>query len=130
MDLQEWKNRCPYGRWTCADGREVLFNRQYWPILERRPGEQARPANPGEWIEHIVTHDYFFDDWTSPWRHPWNKRRAETLATVNQVLIEWGFPALGKPPKAKLSSKLVFTSKVDFLSKPIPPRKNPYMEPS
>ena len=32
MLLHSW---LPYGRWRCADGREVLFNRFYEPIWER-----------------------------------------------------------------------------------------------
>jgi RecA-family ATPase len=43
MTFGEWRDRCPYGKWTCADGREVLFNRSYWPILERRPAQQGLP---------------------------------------------------------------------------------------
>ena len=31
----------PYGKWTCADGREVLFDRNYTPMNERRPDEDA-----------------------------------------------------------------------------------------
>ena len=34
---QRW-NDLPYGRWTCADGRVVLFNRYYEPIWHR-PGD-------------------------------------------------------------------------------------------
>ncbi len=43
-----WKAMVPYGRWTCADGRQVLFNHQYWPILERRLGEPVTAANPND----------------------------------------------------------------------------------
>ena len=32
----------PYGMWTVADGRQVLFNRNYRPILERYPGAPAK----------------------------------------------------------------------------------------
>jgi hypothetical protein len=28
MDYPTWKSLIPYGKWTCADGREVLFNRE------------------------------------------------------------------------------------------------------
>jgi hypothetical protein len=38
----------PYGIWICADGREVLFNRAYTPIWQRRPGQTAEPADPSE----------------------------------------------------------------------------------
>jgi hypothetical protein len=50
MDYREFRLRCPYGIWRCADGREVLFNRQYWPILQRYPGGKPKPADPNEWI--------------------------------------------------------------------------------
>jgi hypothetical protein len=85
MSYTEFRLRCPYGKWTCADGREVLFNRQYWPILERRPGETAKTANPTEWI-HWKEQDYFFDDGNSPWQRHQRKAAADTLARCNRVL--------------------------------------------
>jgi hypothetical protein len=116
MSYREFRLRCPYGKWTCADGREVLFNRQYWPILERRPGEKAKPANPSEWVRW-TSQDYFFDDANSPWdRRRW-KVAADTLARCNRVLAEWGFPPLPKPTPQK-----VFTDLRDV------PRVNPYAE--
>jgi len=36
----------PYGMWTCADGRQVLFNRGYRAIWERLPGRAAEKAFP------------------------------------------------------------------------------------
>jgi hypothetical protein len=103
MSYTEFRLRCPYGKWTCADGREVLFNRQYWPILERRPGEKATPANPNEripWKEQ----DYFFDDGNSPWQRRNRSVAAHTLTRCNQVLAEWGYPALPKPSPPKASN--------------------------
>jgi len=44
MDYMEFRLRVPYGRWVCADGREVIFNREYWPILQRYPGEPVKAA--------------------------------------------------------------------------------------
>ena len=32
--------RLPYGRWRCADGREVLFNRGYTPLWPPLPTHQ------------------------------------------------------------------------------------------
>jgi hypothetical protein len=102
MTYREFRLRCPYGKWKCADGREVIFNRDYWPILERRPGEKAKPANPNEWIRGIRERDYFFDDANPPWDRRRRKAAADTLARCNRVLIAWGFPPLPKPtpPKA------------------------------
>jgi hypothetical protein len=89
-DLQHWKHLCPYGRWRCADGREVLFNRSYWPILERPPPEPAKAAHPGEWIEGIVHQHYFFDDFGSPWRRPDGPEAWRSLARINRTLKEPG----------------------------------------
>jgi hypothetical protein len=104
MKLSEWKLLCPYGKWTCADGREVLFNRQYWPILERRPGEPVRVARPGEWVRWR-TQDHFFDDGDSPWRgddhHRFRPRSIAALDRVNAVLAEWGLSPLPPPPKSE-----------------------------
>src|SRR4051812_34435506 len=36
----------PFGKWTCADGREVLYNRDYVALWQRRPGEPAEQADP------------------------------------------------------------------------------------
>ena len=42
-----------YGRWRCRDGREVLFNRGYRPLWERRPGQPVAIANPKEWVDLV-----------------------------------------------------------------------------
>ena len=104
MSYREFRLRCPYGIWTCVDGREVLFNHQYWPILERRPGEPAKPADPNEWIRGIRERDYFFDDVNPPWDRRRRKVAADTLARCNRVLAEWGYPALPKPTPLKAIS--------------------------
>lgn len=51
----------PYGFWLAADGREVLFNRRYQPILERRPGGKGTAANPNEWVPWI-RQTWFYTD--------------------------------------------------------------------
>jgi hypothetical protein len=38
--------RLPYGKWTCADGLEVLFDRYYSPMWAWRPGECTTAADP------------------------------------------------------------------------------------
>src|SRR5215468_6698717 len=61
----------PYGLWTCPDGREVLFNRDYAPIWERLPGEPARRADPNEripWADQV----WFYNDGCPPHRE-WEK---------------------------------------------------------
>jgi hypothetical protein len=117
MSYREFRLRCPYGMWRCADGREVLFNREYWPILERRPGERAKPADPNEWVRWIEQ-EHFFDDANSPWHRRRPKTAAQTLARCNRVLAEWCFPALPKPSLRKAFGG-------DLMDQP---RVNPYAE--
>src|SRR5262245_49807512 len=59
-----WRLWCPYGLWTCADGREVLFNRYYRPIYERYPGQIARIAHD-EWVPW-KKQEHFFNDGNAP----------------------------------------------------------------
>jgi hypothetical protein len=117
MTYREFRLRCPYGIWRCADRREVLFNRQYWPILERRPDEPVKPANPNEWV-HWVAQDWFFEDANSPWHPRRYKVAADSLARCNCVLAEWGYPPLPKPAPTK-----VF--RLDLTDQP---RVNPYAD--
>jgi hypothetical protein len=76
------RNDYPYGKWTCADGREVLFNRFYEPIWHRLPGALfARPADAGEWVKGIEKHDYFYDD---------TVRDRDKLTRGRTALAAWG----------------------------------------
>lgn len=62
----------PYGRWTCSDGRQVLFNREYQPIFQWQAGVYSY-ADRDEWVGTeevpIVKTEYFYDDLTSPMRY-------------------------------------------------------------
>jgi hypothetical protein len=93
--LDEWRKLCPYGLWTCDGGRQVLFNRLYWPVLERGDDGVAHPSSPGEWIPW-KKQEWFFD--ANP---PWCKGREAkaTLERINLILSEWGLPELSKPPR-------------------------------
>jgi hypothetical protein len=73
----------PYGKWTCADGREVLFNRWYGPIWERSAAGVVRRANPGEWVQFERV-EWFYTDGNSPRRSPKTVRRCVA------VLKSWG----------------------------------------
>jgi hypothetical protein len=83
-----WRFMRPYGVWVCADGRQVLFNRDYIPILQRYPNQPCCPANPGEWIEWIEQR-WFFNDGT-----PQDQR----TVSINAVLADWGVPPLPPMP--------------------------------
>ena len=56
----------PYGKWTCADGREVLFNRRYQPIWQRQQSITF-PADPAERVP-FVQQEWFYNDGTSRYR--------------------------------------------------------------
>jgi hypothetical protein len=66
----------PYGSWTVADG-EVLFNREYRPIWQRRTGEPAQPIDP-IWIEWIGQR-WFYDDGNPPWCNRTTLRKLEEV---------------------------------------------------
>ena len=54
-------NDLPYGVWTCADGRTVLFNRFYEPLIERTAGGRVVQSDPCEVIEW-QSQSYFYED--------------------------------------------------------------------
>lgn len=70
------RTELPYGLWTCADGREVLFNRHYQPIWQRHQGH-VMPAMRGEWVK-FVSQRWFYNDSTC--------RKASTRQRLNSVL--------------------------------------------
>lgn len=75
------KTLIPYGKWTCADGREVLFNRWYVCIWQRYPDRPPQPADPFEWVV-FTGEEWFYHDGTPD-------KRAAGVA----ILAAWGLPA-------------------------------------
>lgn len=73
----------PYGKWTCADGTEVLFNRDYRPIWRRHPNGMVVPADPDEWV-NFVKQEYIFGELNTP-----NEDRGSYRVCINQ-LRDWG----------------------------------------
>jgi hypothetical protein len=77
------RNDYPYGKWTCATGREILFNRFYEPIWQRLPNGDPHQANANEWV---------------PWIRQELLYRAETHTEAESrrigaaVLASWGLP--------------------------------------
>jgi hypothetical protein len=70
----------PYGIWTCADGREVLFDRIYKPICDRRAGEQPKFCDPDEWVSW-VKQDRFYDD---------SDEESDRRKAAQSALVDWG----------------------------------------
>lgn len=66
----------PYGLWTCADGREVLFNRNYQPIWERHRGIVVE-SDRHEWVD-FTADAWFYNDSSS--------RRRSTPARLRAIL--------------------------------------------
>ena len=60
-------NLLPYGRWTCADGRQVLFNREFQCIWQRASEQAPATAiNPHEYIP-FVAQEFFYDNVNPTW---------------------------------------------------------------
>jgi hypothetical protein len=55
----------PYGMWTCKDGSEVIFNRNYQPIIHRVNGEDSY-IDSNKWIHDIVETKMFYNDANAP----------------------------------------------------------------
>jgi hypothetical protein len=92
--FERWRFWCPYGVWTCADGRQVLFNRDYLPIFERQPGELGRVADHAEWVAEIVATKHFFDGGNSPvsqFSVPARQWRP-VVERINLLLVSWALP--------------------------------------
>jgi hypothetical protein len=93
--FERWRAMCPYGQWTTAEGREILFNRDYCPILQRWPGEYAFPADPTEWVPW-VKQKWFYNDGTP---------REFINTIVNAVLVDWGLPPLPPMPERRTAGR-------------------------
>jgi hypothetical protein len=82
-DWKPLRHKLPYGMWTCEDGREVLFNRDYQPIWSRNINHQPIANDPEEWIKW-KGQKWFYNDSTTPWR---DKKSYEVC---ENILKEWG----------------------------------------
>ena len=51
---ESMRYRLIYGRWTTADGTEVMFDRRYRPRWRRKPDGVVEPADPSQWIDEMV----------------------------------------------------------------------------
>jgi hypothetical protein len=101
--FEVWRHWCPYGMWTCADGRRVLFNRSYLPVFERRVGELGRAADHTEWVEGIVKTEHFGSSPVSWFSVPASEWKP-VVERINRRLVRWGLPALRPRPRHKRAS--------------------------
>lgn len=83
------RENLPYGKWTCADGREVLFNRRYIPLWERSPSGVVAPANPKERVPKVREEWFYPSDSKAPWHDKATRERCEAALTA------WGLEGNG-----------------------------------
>src|SRR5260221_9743901 len=76
----------PYGRWICADGREILFSRGYKPLWQRYPGGPATRADPHERVK-FVKQIWFYGVPAAP-ASPWRDKK--TIEICLDVLVQFG----------------------------------------
>jgi hypothetical protein len=93
---QSARARLPYGCWTCADGREILFSRAYAPLWQRSPDGRVTRANPEERVPWIQQ-KFYFNDGDAPFYPRWlpskpklTAERKATKARCESVLADWG----------------------------------------
>lgn len=68
----------PYGIWTCESGRQVVFNREYQPILQCENGVYSY-ANQSEWVKDMVKTEYLYHDGNNPMDYISNKYQGHKL---------------------------------------------------
>jgi hypothetical protein len=67
----------PYALWTLLDGTQILTNRKYQPLMRRRPGQPAEPAEQ-RWYTDIRTEQWIDNppswEWDDDFRcYRWSK---------------------------------------------------------
>jgi hypothetical protein len=103
--FERWRFWCPYGQWTCGDGRRVLFNRDYCPIYERHPSQLGRVAQHDEWVPW-VRQEWFFSDADSPvsWCSVPAWQWQPVVRRINHLLVGWALAPLSPRPRNKRAS--------------------------
>lgn len=88
-DFKPMRLHLPYGKWKCADGREVLFNRDYCPIWERSSNGIVMPIEPDVYVHHDDS-EFYFDDGNAPYYD----NNSSTVKNCLSVLNDWGVSEL------------------------------------
>jgi hypothetical protein len=83
MIVHSVRRTLPYGKWTCKSGREVIFNREYQPILQRINGTLSY-ADRNEWVPDIVSAEYYYNDCSPPWAIAASKFGEESLPVAER----------------------------------------------
>jgi len=72
-----------YGLWRCADGREVLFDREYDPIMARRPGGRTVLLDRDDRPKDIVKEEILCPD---------GRQSSATWRKLDRLLASWRLP--------------------------------------
>lgn len=88
----------PYGLWTCEDGRQVLFNRQYQPILTRElRGDTVVLAHPLWWVSWAEQKFFWqVNSHEDPSTVAYARKGSTQFDYVNEEVLgnEWGMPII------------------------------------
>ena len=74
----------PYGRWTCEDGTEIIFNREYQPMFKRADLTNSFML-PDTWIKDIVKTEYLYSDHNSPVSYLLRKFKGMSLSKMHST---------------------------------------------
>lgn len=96
-DIEKMLAELPYGLWTCADGRIVIFNRRYHPLWHRLPDGTVERANSYEWVKFIEQR--WFDYTDVRYARITRERLCQILRdlfagkdlTAHTIVTEWDF---------------------------------------
>jgi hypothetical protein len=84
-DFKPMRLYIPYGKWTCPDGSEVLYNRDYCPLWAKKPDGTVIALDPDTWVDIKDDSEGYFNDGTTPWSGD-----KTSLAVGLAVLKKWG----------------------------------------
>lgn len=81
--IQPMRLFLPYGKYICADGSEVLYNRDYTPMWAKFKDGRVVALEPDTWVTHTDQVAFY-----TPESPPWEDKK--TAAKCLEILAEWG----------------------------------------
>lgn len=76
--------KLPYGKWTLADGTEILFNKDYCPLWLKKPNGKAKPIDHRGWVDSERELEFYFDESNQPWDSNFG-----TWSNCEDILRKW-----------------------------------------
>lgn len=88
---EDRRKNLPYGIWTLEDGGQVLFNRYYLPLWERRPDGTIIPRDHTPWGTAPNPEDGRWVKWkTQRWLYDDGTPELQKREAGMRALAEWG----------------------------------------